>query len=198
MKKSFVIFSSVLIILLFSTISCFATEDITFPEIPTIEDAIDYEYVVVERLSDHTYWLSLFYSKDGELNSKHTYSDGDCNIKNNNSFRIYYDSYKLLDNTWSYISTRNINSGDTYEYSSDNIDAKKYIYSNVNIYNTDGSIFFQPPPATTLAAVLEEAQAVKNFQTMMSGIIPYLIALVVGLVAFWKAWQLLLIELRKA
>lgn len=67
-------------------------------------------------------------------------------------------------------------------------------------------VFFQQTPVpskviigqTTLAEELETAQVKENFQTMMSGIIPYLIALVVGLVAFWKAWQLLLKELRQA
>lgn len=67
-------------------------------------------------------------------------------------------------------------------------------------------VFFQQTPVpskviigqTTLAEELEMAQVTENFQTMIRGIIPYLIALVVGLVAFWKAWQLLLKQLRKA
>lgn len=57
------------------------------------------------------------------------------------------------------------------------------------------SFFFQ---GLTLAETLALSNPTKTFQTMMRGIIPYLIALVVGLVAFWKAWQLLLKELRKA
>ena len=83
-----------------------------------------------------------------------------------------------------------------------NISNMNIVYASKGIYNADHETFFMNPPAppvpTTLAGVLEATNPTQTFQTMIHGIIPYLIALVVGLVAFWKAWQLLLKELRKA
>ena len=72
-------------------------------------------------------------------------------------------------------------------------------FSTLPVY-TDSSFseVFIHPVQESLAQVLEKNNPVKNFQTMMSGIIPYLIAFIIGLVAFWKGWQFLSTQLRKA
>jgi len=64
----------------------------------------------------------------------------------------------------------------------------------LSVYKDDSktSFFFRPgmreiPEITT-----------KTFQTMITGMIPYLAVFLVGLVAFWKGWQLLLTALHKA
>lgn len=75
--------------------------------------------------------------------------------------------------------------------------------STVDILTPSGdSVLFQAPPAPlipkSLAVVLEENNPMQTFQTMMSGIIKYLLLFVIGLVAFWKSWQFLSKALQKA
>lgn len=70
-------------------------------------------------------------------------------------------------------------------------------WTNCGIYYENGELVF-PIPVLTLGEVLEKNNPVKNFQTMMSGIIPYLLAFMIGLVAFWKGWQFLSKALHKA
>lgn len=63
--------------------------------------------------------------------------------------------------------------------------------------STKTDYFFQPTPLS-LGQAMTKAEVLKTFQTMIRGMIPSLIVFLVGLVAFWKVWQLLLKELRKA
>ena len=106
--------------------------------------------------------------------------------------------YKInSDNSITFIADQQPGNSSDYKVS-------EVYYSDRDIYTQNkASLFFLATPIPdpipeTLAGVLEMSNPTQTFQTMMRGIIPYLIALVVGLVAFWKAWQLLLKELRKA
>ena len=198
MKKSFIILGLLLIILLSTTISCFAS---TYPPITKDNLSISFEYfyytVYQDSRNGRTYVMIIASDNLNVLkNTTFTYSKSDSKFTINAPENIQYYHFRVNDTTglWNRDTTESL--------STKTVDVSQYYHSFVestkDIYDNNGSIFFQGPPATTLAAVLEEAQTVKTFQTMMSGIIPYLIALVVGLVAFWKAWQLLLKELRKA
>lgn len=73
---------------------------------------------------------------------------------------------------------------------------ERSVYCSHDILNVEGNVVFQKP-VLTLGEVLEQTNPVQTFQTMTRGIITYLIVFLVGLVAFWKAWQLLSKELRK-
>lgn len=74
--------------------------------------------------------------------------------------------------------------------------------SSIDIYdyNDPDKVVFQHPPVPdrTLVEALEENSPVEKFQTMMSGMIKYLLLFLIGLVAFWKGWQMLSKELRRA
>ena len=79
----------------------------------------------------------------------------------------------------------------------DATDTYNFYLKNLSLYTDENkSDFFLKAPV--LAMALEMSDPMKTYQTMMNGMIPYLIAFLVGLVAFWKAWQLLLSQLRKA
>lgn len=83
----------------------------------------------------------------------------------------------------------------------------KLFFANGDIYNHDGTLFFQAPPpiveeqkAEITQILLEETQKVQIMQqmkTMIVGFLKYLIVLVVSLVAFWKGWQFLSMQLKK-
>lgn len=117
------------------------------------------------------------------------------------TFRYYTSEAKIL-GSWK-IYTYTLDGSYTVEYTSNDHWDWSYhwpvVYSSYNIYDVDGQLFFhQAPLSLTAIQVLEQNSPMKIFQTMTHGMIPYLIVFLVGLVAFWKAWQLLLKELRKA
>lgn len=80
-------------------------------------------------------------------------------------------------------------------------------FANGDIYNFDGTLFFQAPPpiveeqkAEITQILVEETQKVQimeQMKIMIVGFLKYLIVLVVSLVAFWKGWQFLSMQLRK-
>lgn len=174
------------------------------------------------------YYYSDFFSIDGDkvsfIVNNNTYSNELINLTNFSKILVLkdYNSYHffcLSDNQTytinsdNYIVFKNIKyslffgGADTpyfsgLETSSRNFslnfnDNKKIIYSNFDIVNDNGDVVFQKP-VLTLGKVLEKNSPVKMFQIMTHGTITYLIVFLVGLVAFWKAWQLLSKELRKA
>lgn len=181
------------------------TDENNYIELPDFTNLLDAEFdIVVIVKSTSSYYLyvgcsSSDMSSFGEnCNSPLFINDGTFEYINfgkgrqyyyiNGSWHIYVD-YGDLGYTDSLIFYLNISGV------SQNM---QILYSNYNIKNVDGEIFFQKTAQLTLGEVLEINNPVKIFQIMTHGIIPYLIVFIVGLVAFWKAWQLLLKELRKA
>ena len=76
---------------------------------------------------------------------------------------------------------------------------KEILQSNVNIYSDayKTSVFFSPPKLI-LPPVLTQHQPLTLMTPQIRGISPFLIGLLVALVAFWKACQFLFKTLRKA
>lgn len=163
-------------------------------------------YLVTGEKSTRPYFISTkLTDEDGTVYSNGYFitSGGTGSSYNNSLAGVYLFTFDFESNTFK---------GGTYynwEGTTTNkvIGSCDIIASGSDIYNWENTpAFFTRTPLplqvviapTTLAEELEMAQVKENFQTMIRGIIPYLIALVVGLVAFWKAWQLLLKELRKA
>lgn len=129
-----------------------------------------------------------FYMDNGTLVCRNDTLNEECT--HFSDYVLREDNFSTSHDCWAY--------GGDY-FTKDVLDTNMEIYLNQPIYSDVNrtEIFFSPVPAT-LAQVLELNSPVKTFQTMIVGMIPYLIAFLVGLVAFWKAWQLLLKELRKA
>lgn len=86
------------------------------------------------------------------------------------------------------------------------------LHTNTTVYNDydKTSVFFQLPPQeveeveevkTVTETLVEEtmkSQIMDQMKTMIVGFLKYLIALVISLIAFWKGWQFLSTQLRKA
>lgn len=76
------------------------------------------------------------------------------------------------------------------------IDFHCTVYTDIN----KSEIFFQAPPqiTTILVEETERVQIAEQLKTMIVGFLKYLIVLVISLIAFWKGWQFLLTQLKKA
>lgn len=71
------------------------------------------------------------------------------------------------------------------------------VYSDVN----KSDVFFQKPLqgiTQTLVAETEKAQIAEQIKAMIVGFLKYLIALVISVIAFYKGWKFLSMQLRKS
>lgn len=200
-NKFLFIFLVILILFSFTLINCcFAAEStsytitgrngntVTFPEFT--EDNIENGFFI--QYWSGTYYMGVFNSSD-----VHLYKSG-YKIGSNVSYKEY--SFNTSSNSWAFYRNMNANGEICGE--------SGLFYSSVDIYSSSssndvaisktGTNFFLPEPEVTLATILEENSPTETFQTMIHGIIPYLIAFLVGLVAFWKGWKFLSKELHKA
>ena len=89
------------------------------------------------------------------------------------------------------------------------IGSSSIFISSVDIYKdvNKNEIFFQKPPQVipevlgiteTLVEETEKVQIAEQLKIMIVGFLKYLIVLVISLIAFWKGWQFLSMQLRKA
>lgn len=129
-----------------------------------------------------------FYIKNGALICRNSTLNEETS--HFSDYVLYSDSYDTVHTCWDL--GRDFFTTDIIVNNSD-IQLSESIYSDVE----RKEYFFSPVPVN-LAQALELHNPMTSFQTMTRGMIPYLIVFLVGLVAFWKAWQLLLKELRKA
>ena len=87
-------------------------------------------------------------------------------------------------------------------YSVTNADGSTILYANHDIVNiSNDTVFFSktlPVSHKDLKEVLEENPPLGLMSPLIRGISPFLIGLLIVLVAFWKAWQFLFKTLRKA
>ena len=156
-----------------------------------------YEYVTIQIIPNSTNFYMCSYDTkpifDGYYNEetdKLHYS-----VKDTSGTGVFMYQFCNFKKSGALVGTNNIYTSN-YPIGG-NYDLSKVIYSSFDLTDVDGNILF-PKTALTLAQTLEMEKPVEKFQTMIVGIIPYLIAFLIGLVAFWKAWQLLFKELRKA
>ncbi len=124
----------------------------------------------VARLSSNTSKYMLYYTGNGSL-YRYTISDKKL-------YKIY-DSYSGTDERLCSFSVNDM------------------IFSDFNVKDSEGNVVFQKP-VPTLGEVLVKTDPVKKFQTMISGMIVFLVVFLVSLVGFLKAWSLLSNSLRKA
>ena len=177
----------------FNKVSAFTVNNLEFPDFDNLlSDKKDVSFIA-KKDTDNCYYLVISSSSkpDSLLN---TYGYLPCYQKIGNDdcfFMGIYDRYKLVDNSWQFLDTGYDSMGISFYISLSNV-----IYCSRDIKDSEGNVVFRGP-VPTLGEVLEKNNPVQTFQTMTRGIITYLIVFLVGLVAFWKAWQLLSKELRK-
>lgn len=107
---------------------------------------------------------------------------------------VCYYKYKLTTSTeWEFLSKTGLHvSGiltpsQNYWY--------EFIYTNVDICDSSGTVFFQQTPLT-LEEVLMKAEAVKTFQTMMKNVVISLLVFLISFVALYKGWNFLRTQLK--
>lgn len=76
-------------------------------------------------------------------------------------------------------------------------------YSTVDIKDGEGNVVFQKPVLVpeitkTLVEQTTQAQITQQLQKMIVGFLKYLMVLVILVIAFWKGWQFLLMQFKKA
>lgn len=84
-------------------------------------------------------------------------------------------------------------------YYREDLENENFLFKNINVYK-NGKLFFQPPQTLTMTLVEAtlKAQITEQLKIMIVGFLKYLIVLVISLIAFWKGWQFLSMQLRKA
>lgn len=153
-----------------------------------------YEYTIVYRKPKDNYYRIYSYDSKPYIGAHNTL--GELSIKYPACNFISF-SYIIETNTFTTPNTFSGTSVGDLMLVSRVTDDGYILLNDFDLCDTEGNVVF-PRPVLTLAEVLEKEKPAETFQTMMSGIIPYLLVFLIGLVAFWKAWQLLSKELRKA
>lgn len=187
LKKCFIIFLFIVLLFVLYQIDCFA---FTFNNINTGTDVelsdpdTDLDYFV--NYYNDNYYLYIMNSSSGSFLY---FTTG--YISSTVGMKEY--KYNFSTSSWEYLRDY----GELVGVSSD------VVYSSINIvYNDDNSkVFFQQAPLGITKTLVEETQKVEimeQMKIMIVGFLKYLIVLVISLIAFWKGWQFLSTQLRKA
>lgn len=209
MKNKILTISIILILLSFIFInSCFATGFEDYPTVPILNkiNGVDVSnfnhHILIYHGSDAIILKVVYFSKE--------YLDPTFYIWNDDSFIIsiegdgkppvfYYQNY-LFDttsNSWNIALNGSCNNFQKFGLS-----GYTFYASTVDIYNSDrATLFFQQTPVPqdlTLAMVLEMNSPMEIFKKQMKNVVVSLVAFLVGLVAFLKAWAWLKTQLHKA
>ena len=197
MRKCFIIFSLVLLLLFSFTVNCFAANDtyvlqngdeLSIPPIP--ENLVPYTYVLYYQ--PELNWVHFYFSVvEGSrfvlVNQTNGYYMLECLDANGNKLEIHKMGTGNGYAQWT-----------DWFYNSDNAGLKVdcfnngLVTANRDIRSSDGSIFFQVTPVTgTLAPILEKVEMKETITTTIVGLAVLLIPLLICLIGFWKAWKLL-------
>lgn len=194
------ILSIFILILFVFSVSCFASVDLSYNDkvytVPDYDDLLETNRYLI-FLNNYDEVFLVVYVKDYMLTcrpvERYGYTD------------FYYPPFG-----YSKVYTLN-SSGNWYLYtdcsdiSGSNITYMKHcFYVTDNIYDKDtGELVFQGAPQVvipeiTKALVEQTTQLGMKPLEIIKVVLPIVIITIVGLIAFWKAWQLLLKQLRKA
>lgn len=177
-----------------------------FPDCTSIED---FGYVILE-LSGKDVFL-IYFSKS--LNTNFPY------ITSDSKFVVTYDSFSQASGVKNFkeglLYKLDISSNSWAEdgsLGSATVDGKNLFlnsfndiyYSTVDIYDRNGNVVFQQAPQLNQIPDITKTLVEQTTQLGMKPLIqiktllPIVIATILGLIGFWKAWQLLFKNLKKA
>lgn len=148
-----------------------------------------YNYVFYQVYGSNKNYM-VFFSKDLDIIPVVEWSEENS---------CYQLSIGSAENTFDFIRVEN----DYYvtEYTDNFISPVligQYFHADVNVSNkTTGTYFFQSAPVT-LAEALEVANPIQQWKLQMKSVVVSLVVFLVGLIAFFKAWAWLKIQLSKA
>lgn len=195
-KKIYFIFLLVLMFLLLICTSCFASTTYTdvngiVHTLPDLPDDVGSNPYLVSRCEKYNNY-ALLYTKDTNF-SKFVYDTSNnsfapCDSSGKQCEYIYLAETDSLDNPtkWNIRGSWGLLQPASSHY---------IIYSNHDIYNTDGTIFFHPAPQGIVAQQVEEVEMSQALQEIL-GILPLILVVVVSLVGLRKALQMLFNSLK--
>lgn len=193
-KKVLVVFLLITLFTFLCSSSCFANviykyneNDIEFADLPLKFD-VETHYAIFDG---GKYGYSLVYYEGSDF-GKFVMDNGVLKSYKKDGSHIVDGSVKLCD----------------YDSSSKNWKASKdwgdctggivgFIYSNVDVFNTDGTVFFHTTPQGIVARQVEEVE-MSQVQAEILGILPLILALVVSFLGLRKALKMLATFLRRS
>ena len=215
LKNKLIIILSIFVLLIttFTNVFSYSTtvDDTVLPDYSDIISNYKYWVLLRHQLWDYTYYY-LYCTNDNNF-IVWISSSGNANLVVSNSSNTSYlnsfcfDGYKYSSSTWQ----QDINSEGNGKFKIISFDKNitslnqidNIIYSNADIYDNTGSVFFQQTPlevtpTMTLVEILEqEKEQVATLKEVLQ-ILPLIIVVVVCLVGLRKALKILLELLRNS
>lgn len=175
MKKLLYLMLSALFFVSFSLPSYASTFDLPLPEKPS-PNSIVYAFknglnTTADIIVDGSYYLDF---------AEYNPSTGDVTYKFTKNITMH--RYLYNNNSWSLYNSYTL---DTVVFKANKPGENELLYSDVNVYNTDGTIFFQVAPPTEGTPTVEGTitEEMKKFQTTLVGTMRILMVCGVGLIA---------------
>ena len=165
-------------------------EEFSFPDLPTDYITPNYYYIYYDDAS----WLQNHFFLVCSENEM-TVSARDANLgRVASSSTIYCYTYISNDNCW--VFSANINNSDSVRAGL----PSRLRYSSYDIYNSGGDLVFQAPPQGQAPIIAGQVEEVEMDRTLseITGILPIVLVVIVGLIAIRKAIQFLMTTMKGA
>lgn len=201
--NKFIIIILILFLIINISINTYANDIITttLPSIDTIVNDND-NWFIYRNPKSNSYFMIIY---DGSILYNGSYFD---NVYYEGEYYFglsggsHYRNYKLQDNTW-ILSSELFVEGCCPKFTSfeplPNICASNLdIRNNKDFLGNDDLVFQESPTLSTLRGINFRPMVWEIMKMTIAGFLKYLIVFLVSLIAFWKGWQFLLKQLRKA
>ena len=153
---------------------------------------------LILAFGDTSYWGVLVSGSDYYY---YNYSNDTSYGTGNNRLNFYNYEYSLDTTDFLTPSAKYYGIWGIMGNASGGLSGLKIHYSSVDIKDSSGNVFFQKTPlgiTETLVVETNKVQIAEQLKKMITGFLKYLIALVISVIAFWKGWQFLSTQLKKA
>lgn len=210
-NKFLPVLSVFLLIVFVFTTSVFASSDIKCQSCDvTINTNLDYDFSSVSESGGKHLGLLVVadYNNEKYVFAYWSYDSNFHNVKPyiNNGFVFMEGTYNIM--IYKVVDNSLVHQGWTGGLFEKNgfadLGKNSTVFSSSSDIYTDSSltdVFFHSAPlgiTQTLVEETEKVQIAEQLRTMVVGFLKYLIALVISVIAFWKGWQFLLTQLKKA
>ena len=204
MKNKFFVNRFLPILCIFLLVACFFTTNVFASSNLTANNGNSYNLPeFTEEMKKYDKYL-IFVENDGKHFALYFLVDDDGYFFNNSSGIYCYGRLLICstDGDGFYGSRYEVKSG-TVGKIGGSITGSSTFISSVDIYTdvNKSDVFFQKPLqgiTQTLVAETEKVQIAEQLKIMIVGFLKYLIALVISVIAFYKGWKFLLMQLRKS
>lgn len=156
----------------------------------------DYKYFLLCLTSSTSgyYRYNFFFSNSNDFVFTQVDNKDFFTITSENGFYYSFNNFANYTSPYPIFATTMLSYQASITGTSSNI-----IYSNFDLKDNNGNVVFQGAPQGITQALVEQATQLGMKPLVgIKEIILVVIVTIVGLIAFWKAWQLLSKQLRKA